>query len=80
MTLRVGNHFSISSTNNTSSKNECITRINNDDTIEVKLTPETTIRKLKIYDVTVIPLYSITAPFARKQPEYLFLQSNQHQV
>ena len=38
MTLRVGDHVPITSTNNISSNYGFITRINDDDIIEVKLT------------------------------------------
>ena len=69
MTLRVRNHAFNSSTNKTSSNYGFITRINDDDTIEVKLTIKTTTRKFKKDDVNVIPLHSITEPFARDQPE-----------
>ena len=76
MTLCVGNY----SANNTSSNYGLITRINGDDTIEVKLTIETTIRKFKKDNVNIIPLHSTTELFDRDQPEYFFLQSNQHQL
>ena len=47
MTLRVRDHVFISSTNKTSSNYGFITKINDDDTIEVKVTIKTTIRKFK---------------------------------
>ena len=47
MTLSVGDPVSMTSTNNTSSKYGFITRLNEDDTIEVELTIETKMIKLK---------------------------------
>ena len=47
MTLHVEDHVSITSTHNASPNYGFVTRINDNNTIEVKLTIETKIRKLK---------------------------------
>ena len=80
MTLRIGDHISIPSTHNTSSNYGFITRINDDGTIEVKLTIGTTIKNIKKMTL-MLSLYILSIqPFVRNQPEYFFHQSNQYQL
>ena len=71
MILRVGYYVSITSTNKSSSHYGFVTRINDDNMIEVKLTIGTTIRKIKKDDVNAIPLHSITGPFRTRSNRIL---------
>ena len=62
-TLRVGYHVSVNSTNNDSTQYGFVTKISdNDDIIEVKVSVDNTIIKVKKENLNVIPIHSITGP------------------